>query len=163
MQRTQPLDTESVEAIVFRCSSKQFFLKIAQYSQENTCVEPKGLQLPQILQIFNYSSFYRTLWRAASICSAIMIRGVFRALLKQLFAEPFVNYLSIKVPSYIFGMVLSTPLMTSRKTLLHPMTDFLIQSVCQVLFLRYCFFMNNGGIYGLNTTKTCKCIMRFSN
>lgn len=97
------------------------------------------------------------------VVSAIMIRGVFRALLKQLFAEPFVNYLSIKVPSYIFGMVLSTPLMTSRKTLLHPMTDFLIQSVCQVLFLRYCFFMNNGGIYGLNTTKTCKCIMRFSN
>lgn len=39
-----------------------------------------------------------------------MIRGVFRTLLKQLFAETFVNYLSINVSSYIFGMVLNTHL-----------------------------------------------------
>ena len=38
-QRPPALRKDNPEAVVRRCSSKEVFLKISQYSQENTCIE----------------------------------------------------------------------------------------------------------------------------
>ena len=93
------------EAAVFRCFSKQAFLKVTQYSQENTCVGVSfqqsftlsGLQrygkgIPTKLFSFEYckvlknSFFYKKLTVAAPVLNQCLSGFLLLTLIKCLFA-----------------------------------------------------------------------------